>query len=40
MEEGEDYFPALYETEQEQPAQTSYILAQGSPGWFDQVSEY
>lgn len=36
-EEEGDYFPSLYETEQDQPAQTSYILAQGVPQWFDQV---
>jgi hypothetical protein len=36
-EEEGDYFPSLYETEQDQPAQTSYILAQSVPQWFDQV---
>nr|CAD2166863.1 unnamed protein product [Meloidogyne enterolobii] len=36
FEDGVDYFPALYETEREQPLQTSYVLAEGAPEWFDQ----
>uniref|UniRef100_A0A1I8BN30 TGF_BETA_2 domain-containing protein n=1 Tax=Meloidogyne hapla TaxID=6305 RepID=A0A1I8BN30_MELHA len=36
LEDGVDYFPALYETEREQPLQTSYVMAERAPEWFDQ----
>uniref|UniRef100_A0A183C999 TGF_BETA_2 domain-containing protein n=1 Tax=Globodera pallida TaxID=36090 RepID=A0A183C999_GLOPA len=36
-EEEPNYFPALYETEQEPMLQSSYIIAQPLPNWFGQV---